>query len=128
MQGLDAGTSDDSGRASEQLHGPGATRDCQDADSSRDHLSDVRRRKRNILFKENEKKTFKSRQQLFSFALTYNNVVDNKMIKTTFFNYKKDNNFSKTKCQTIRDWLQLLLIVFVQIDKLNSAYDLHEYF
>lgn len=40
-QGLDAGTSDDSGRASEQLHGPGIPRDCQDADSSRDHLSDV---------------------------------------------------------------------------------------
>ena len=41
LQGLDAGTSDDSGRASEQLHGPGIPRDCQDADSSRDHLSDV---------------------------------------------------------------------------------------
>ncbi|XP_067211116.1 autism susceptibility gene 2 protein isoform X4 [Linepithema humile] len=40
-QGLDAGTSDDSGRASEQLHGPGIPRDCQDADSSRDHLSDA---------------------------------------------------------------------------------------
>ncbi|XP_063990304.1 autism susceptibility gene 2 protein-like isoform X3 [Diachasmimorpha longicaudata] len=40
-QGLDAGTSDDSGRASEQLHGPGIPRDSQDADSSRDHLSDA---------------------------------------------------------------------------------------
>ena len=40
-QGLDAGTSDDSGRASEQLHGSGIPRDSQDADSSRDHLSDV---------------------------------------------------------------------------------------
>lgn len=38
---MDAGTSDDSGRASEQLHGSGLPRDCQDADSSRDHLSDV---------------------------------------------------------------------------------------
>lgn len=41
FQGLDAGTSDDSGRASEQLHGSGIPRDSQDADSSRDHLSDV---------------------------------------------------------------------------------------